>query len=293
MASSNNKRFQSAPPQSTHPLQGWIIFLCLLLASPSLAIERSVLLKNGNVLRGDLSQYPGRLVLRTPRMQVTLDREDVELVAADLTSIYQQKSASTTSPSRRVDLVRWCLRVGLAEAAREQFSLLKTHSPTHPQLAILHRAIERHQPQSPTVLPNKSPQHADALLAEQEIEHLSRASLSTFSRRIQPLLLNRCGLAGCHGKTSANRFHLLGASRSQMTLALSRRNLGSTLRQIQQGPPEQSLLWMSANSAHGGLQRKAMSAEELASLLPWIAKGCHRNRELRNRKQHDGEPRLN
>lgn len=68
---------------------------------------------------------------------------------------------------------------------------------------------------------------------------------------------------------------MLGSTRSPMSPRLSRRNLGNVLRQLGDQPPAQSLLWMSANSAHGGLQRKAMSAEELERFYSWIVRTCN------------------
>ncbi len=118
-----------------------------------------------------------------------------------------------------------------------------------------------------SVLPTPAPQPRDRQFALDRLGILSSTAVSTYVREIQPLLVNRCATAGCHGKGGTTSFSL---TRAKPSASVTQRNLGAVLQQIEGFPPSQSLLWISSSSPHGGLDVKPLKDVELQRLLPWV-----------------------
>lgn len=243
--------------------------------------QRFVALTNGNVLQGDVQQLAEHVIVRTPTSEIRLAPSDVDVVAPSLVKIYQRKTQlASNGPSAREQLIIWCLRNNLPAEAKQEFRILRQRFPAYARLKIVEQQIQKFRSDlKPTTLPGSSPLHPDSQFAQERLKQLSKPTLADFARTVQPLMNNRCGLARCHGKGSTNSFQLLGLGRSSIPRNLMHRNLGAALRKID-GPAQQSLLWMSASSPHGGMQRK-LRKEELSKLYQWIARVSHElGREL-------------
>lgn len=244
------------------------LMLLLTVIRPVHAIERTVVLRNGNVVHGEIERRSGDIVVRSGSAIVSISHDDVELIARDLHDAYQQKSALVGGPNSRVSLIRWCIKVGLPEQASAELARLLERVPDDPRCEVLARQIDSYRLHVSNVLPTNSHLPHDTQIANQHLDQLSRDSLADFSRTIQPLMFNRCAQAGCHGKGGAAKFELIQGP--SMSVNLNRRNLGATLRMLGRVPAEQTLLWTSANAPHGGLTDKAMSPDELRRLFEWI-----------------------
>jgi len=102
---------------------------------------------------------------------------------------------------------------------------------------------------------------------------LPRPVVHAFTKSIQPILLNGCAAAGCHGDQSKNDFRLHGPLRLHgMTQQLTRRNLYSVLQTFDPKEPEKSPLLAAMTQPHGGLKKPIFSAgdDKLAdNILLW------------------------
>src|SRR5262249_20312220 len=107
--------------------------------------------------------------------------------------------------------------------------------------------------------PKEPPRSIDGFLAA-EVESLgglSNESATAFTQRIQPLLMNKCGNASCHGKSEPNDkrdgFRLnpvrLGTSSHRL---YTERNLAEVLRYIDLEEPALSPLVTIPQGAHAG-----------------------------------------
>ncbi len=262
--------------KSTRMLSTIVLQLVLLLLIPTnlLATPGAVMLKNGNVVQGQVHQYATHVVVINANSQIRLPLRDVELVARDIDSIYRSRAAAAKTPATMSSLITWCLKNQLHHHAIEQLGLLRQKHPNAPSLPLLSRQVAAASKKSTNVLPGKGAVPQDAQFAQQNIDRMSQATLSQFARHIQPLMLNRCAMANCHGKASSTPFKLRGAGSSVIALNLAQRNLGATLQQIGGVPAEQSLLWMSASQAHGSLKQAALNRGELERLYIWIARAA-------------------
>jgi len=195
------------------------------------------------------------------------------MVTPNLETAYLRKShrLAKHDAQGRCDLVRWCLRHGLKEAAISEIETLAQQNPQHPQLRILGRqAREFRSDWKQTVLPRQAPLHPDQQYLKGLRNQLSGPTLAEFVRSVQPLLLNRCGQASCHGKATQTTYQLTRSPWAKVPRGITQRNLGASLRRIGAQAPRETVLWMSANSAHGTLRKKPLQDAQLRTLLAWI-----------------------
>jgi hypothetical protein len=104
---------------------------------------------------------------------------------------------------------------------------------------------------------------------------LSRETAACFTTRIQPLLLNKCGNAACHGSKSESSFQLeqiRGTGNGHRVH--TERNLAAVLKQIELQRPADSPLLQHGVSPHGGMARANFfgpaGEKQLKMLRNWI-----------------------
>lgn len=249
-----------------------IVVLSGLGVCPLLAAERVALLTNGNILRGEIQQLGGSVIVKTETSELHLPSADVELVRPDLRQVYEVKASKLTpqAASSRASLIRWCLRHNLRSEANHELRRLAHFHPRHPGIDTLRKQVQRQPIHRTTLLPTESPLHQDVQFAKKHLDVLSKGTVSDFVHTVQPLLTNRCAMAGCHGKTTQSPYTLLSGLKGRAPQSVTHRNLGATLRQIGHYPTEQTLLWMSARAPHGGAKKPALSAHEQEKVFAWI-----------------------
>ncbi len=105
---------------------------------------------------------------------------------------------------------------------------------------------------------------------------LTPETTQEFVRKVQPLLMNRCGNANCHGSAGKSDFRLLpvrlGASGHRI---YSERNLSAVLALVNPGQPGQSPLLIEPLRPHGGQTEAILtgprSEEQVELLRIWVA----------------------
>ncbi len=250
--------------------------LCLLWASLSpfsptgSAAERTVVLKNGSVFSGEVTRQARGVVVQSGDRTINLSTEQVDMVVADLPAAYDKMARRLNARNTvgHEKLLQWCLRQDLPDQALSQLYILRELDPDSPQIDLWQKSIERRANASKTVLPNKAPLHPDLQRIEDLKQQLSKKTQAQFVRHVQPILFNRCGQGNCHGRATKTSYALL-LGRSPLPQSVTQRNLGATLRQINEPVPQQSLFWLSATEAHGGLAKDPLTTAELEKVLNW------------------------
>jgi hypothetical protein len=101
-------------------------------------------------------------------------------------------------------------------------------------------------------------------------------AIENFAARVQPLLLNRCATAACHGGRSSSEFQLASPGLGKTaTLRYTQRNLAAVIQQVNTANPEQSPLLTVPQRPHGGLSSAVFSERErpqLELLENWVKK---------------------
>lgn len=95
---------------------------------------------------------------------------------------------------------------------------------------------------------------------------------AAYSRKIQPILINRCSQAACHGTMSKNEL-MIKPPYAKEFARISTENLTSVLKHISRDSKEISPLMKFATTAHGIQKQAAISVTEtqiLTELSDWI-----------------------
>lgn len=232
-----------APPGSaTEPLLG---------SRPGVA-----LLHNGHVLEGRISREGNQIVVSLgDKGELRLAESRVRMICANLREAYQvqRQQVDPTSPEGHVELARWCLRHGLFVLAAAEVERARQLDPSAVGLDSTAQQIELASRGPATQSVSSAPHDpAKPVVASQPVvEHLPEEAIEQFTSHVQPLLLNRCATAGCHGPVAESTYQLqrsvgLRSLLRQTTMA----NLHATLRTIDRQTPVESPLLKMARSDH-------------------------------------------
>jgi hypothetical protein len=131
-------------------------------------------------------------------------------------------------------------------------------------------------PRAVVAPPKPAPPSIDEATVNRALADVSTESIHDFTVRVQPLLMNYCATAGCHGPKPKSDFHLERVYLNELNDSrLVRRNLYSTLKQINAKNPSTSKLLTVPLTAHGGGKTAlfhAHNAEHYRQLAVWVSK---------------------
>ncbi len=241
------------------------LLLCIVVsgpvqaAEPALSARKSLLLlRNGNVLEGEVTQAGDYYVVLLGASEVRLPAREVEAQVASLDEAYQLKRFGLfgRGAEPHLKLAEWCLRQGLYAHCGEQLVEATRLEPAHPGLASIERRLAQAREVKPaSTVPASKPASSATVRSddlEKAVRALPKASVERFAAVVQPLLLNRCGANQCHGANSKTEFHVLrppgGQAASQR---FTQRNLYAALQHIDRASPDDSPLLVLPAKQHG------------------------------------------
>ncbi|MCR9292595.1 MAG: hypothetical protein NXI32_07740 [bacterium] len=282
---------------NAHSVWGLCLMLLTACLAPRLshaqALGGAVLLKNDRMIEGQVQpsgEYYSIQVAEGSR--VSIPKSQVQHVGKDKFEIYLLKKDSTKrwEAGDHFQMTRWCMLNGLhAEAAHHYRQVAELHGehPRVKQLALELQArllelpgfraylglgpIEEKRPDSPTVatVDNSAVVTASNSIASAAMHPQIAAH---FSKRIQPILLNRCAQPACHGAQSQNGLRLMAPYRTAYE-RVSADNLRSVLGHVAEDAGELSALLRYATTAHGIQPQAGISITEtqlLTEITNWI-----------------------
>lgn len=244
--------------------------------------EELLVLRNGYVLRGEISRVGDRYAVRIAEGSETrIPVSAVELRCRDFDDAYRQK-VSRLERGRitdRIALIQWCLRHELVRYAEQQLVAAEQRDPLNPSLHQLRRRLESILEGTDSVGPDKSSVVSISTYRPRsdELDLLMRRLpvdvVEEFTTTVQPLLINRCSAGGCHGPSSASEFRLI---RPRLGRGLERpftqRNLHATLKTIDRNHPLGSPLAKVLSKPHGpdNAVNATLSQEQADQVMQWI-----------------------
>ena len=262
----------------------WIGLSLALASTPISPTERVILLTNRQVLRGEIALYGDRYLITQANSEIRLSRKRVERICHNMQEAYLhlQHQNRFASAGDHLRLAQWCLDENLPTQAEQQLQEAMLKQPDHPRIDLVRRQLESlavtTDSNSTTVEKFNRP-----LSGANELEALTRQMpqgvVESFTRTIQPLLLNGCGARGCHGTGGDNQFTLHRAPRGQrLPQRLTLRNLQSVLTWIDQKNSGESPLLHFATTPHTGQRRQhtnkpafAPDSPPMKRLAAWLA----------------------
>jgi len=209
------------------------------------------------VIKGDISLGGGEYRVRRSRGEMFVPEGMVQFVCRDLRDAYQKQKDSLRefSAADHVALSRWCLGYNLLEEAREE---LRGALALEPGRIQARRMLERldnvlGHSESSTEAGKSRSAHQVAGQAAESLGGLTEEDARVFARRIQPILMNNCSNARCHGSAAENDFQIvhakLGGASSRYA---AERNLAAVLKYVDFEKPYQSQFLTVLKGAHGG-----------------------------------------
>jgi hypothetical protein len=108
------------------------------------------------------------------------------------------------------------------------------------------------------------------------IRNMPPGCVETFTGSIQPLLLNHCSTAACHGPQSKTSLKLLRIPVGRVTSRrATQRNLYATLSSVNRDDPNESPLLLAPTRPHGTTKTAIFTNHDAAQykmLVDWVAK---------------------
>lgn len=246
--------------------------------------ERVLVLRTGRVMQGRIKTISTGWLVSTDRGNAVIPFGQVHFDADDLNEAYLRLRIQNGSPTvaSHLRLAEWCLSQGImAEAARELRDALDKDPANETARLMLDRVdteIRRRTPQEPEPEATQDVvilTEQEAPAEDREVRSLSGLSPETareFVASIQPLFLNKCGNARCHGTASDNEFQLTrmraGASNSRI---VSESNLAAVLNYLQPSQNGQARLLEIVRRSHAGrtIFNGRYGAVQLQTLQQW------------------------
>lgn len=254
-------------------------------SSASASNERVLVLRTGRVMKGRIKTISTGWLVSTDRGNAVIPFEQVHFDADDLNEAYLRLRIQNGRPTvaSHLRLAEWCLSQNiLGEAARELRDALEKDPANETARLMLDRVDTEIQRRSPKPAETE-PARDVILLTEQESERqteevrslsgLSPDTARDFVASIQPLLLNKCGNARCHGSAAKNGFQLTrlrgGASNSRV---VSEKNLAAVLRHTQPEEGGTSRLLKIIRGSHAGqtIFHGRYGAVQMQTLEQWM-----------------------
>jgi hypothetical protein len=167
------------------------------------------------------------------------------------------------------------LRNRLWAAAETEIAAARKIDAAHPKIPVLEARLRlaRQQPAS------RQPARPDdrrpvAKPLDIVIRNLPTGSVEAFTNNVQPLLLNYCARAGCHGPQSTAGMRLERVPPSRYAGRKStQRNLSSVLAMIDREKPEASKLLVAPIRPHGGADLPIFTDRQQSQykqLVQWV-----------------------
>ena len=242
------------------------------------SVPRLVVMHGGKVVEGSLRTASGGYELETPNGRVFIADSYIWFTAENRLEAYRtlRERIPEASAGTHVKIAQWCIENRLHHQAKEELRLALRIEPQHVDARTMLRLLEPSSAASENSGAKLRPSPLDPV---QTLGNLPHHAAQEFVTRIQPLLVNRCGNANCHGAASGHAFTLrtvrpgVPAYRS-----LTEQNPDAVRKLISYESPETSPLLAAAATAtstgHGGPRKPLFpgptGAAQLRGLAQWV-----------------------
>ncbi len=248
------------------------------VAQASSSSAQLVVMADGRLVRGIVYIQAGGYSVEKAGGKLFIPKEQTRCVARDLPDAYRIQRESMLDPTAAdlIALAEWCLSYRLYDEGRDELKRALKRDPANETARKMLTRIEEQlltKPQPRATTPTSS----DGFIVP-EVEALgglSRPLAAQFTTRIQPLLVNRCGNASCHGMDTARSFQITHVRiESANHRRASEKNLATALEQILVDDPLRSPMLMVSRGAHGGLRAPLFDGstgrDQMQLLQTWV-----------------------
>jgi len=275
------------------PLRRCIALLMCVTAGAALAFLESVtaedfafknqpptllVLFDGRVLYGKITDCPGGYIIEQPNQKQVIPYEHIRLAACSLDDAYVKQRDALVKPTAgdHLLLAQWCYDMQLYEHATEQLTAALKLEPSRGDARALLQKVADASPEAAGLAESSGRRiEASANATQRTAAGIQPLTQSEFVSRVQPILVNRCGNANCHGSASKTSFKLANVrtGRRQQRVE-TEANLAAVLRLVDPQRPESSALLREPlngeNRSHRGLFTGPAGGAQLERLRTWV-----------------------
>ncbi len=253
--------------------------------TPNSNTSSVLLLRNGQTFSGAIvkssANQPHYTLIDDSGNQLRFPSDQVEFVSDSILEVYAYRRATQirNNAPACLALAQWCMQSRLFDQAQEQIDNAITIAGRTTTITRLEVRLDllRSPPTGHTSQPNGTASSTQIISADQvrqRIDQFPDAVVHQFIRSVQPLLLNRCALAGCHGPSPKSGFVLFRTTATRpVPHRISQRNLYNTLTTLDLLQPVNSSLLTAATTVHGRQKQPVLdidASKEIAHLVNWV-----------------------
>ena len=229
-----------------------------------------LVMTNGDVIEGPITRTQTGYELEQPGGGRMFLAEPFVWFAADSRShAYEElrKRYPDQSAGGHVALARWCLRYGLKQAAQDELQVALTIEPDHREA----RNTLKHLGEVTTPIPDPTPKATATSDPRATLGGLPPETARAFVTTAQPIFVNSCGNASCHGTASKNPFTIQNVrSNNPAFKRLTQQNLETVRDRISiEDPIHSDIFTLPQQPGHGGSRRLIIGPAQLRKLQAW------------------------
>jgi hypothetical protein len=270
-------------------LSGVVQGLCIaqdsgteLRATPNEKSPGILVLADGKVMNGRFLPRPDGYEVEVQGGRMFVESERVRFIARNFEDAHQRMRSSFTelTPQSHMELARWCLTNKREDLARREVLDALHKDPNRLDAQRLLQSLVQ-QDDGPSKSPGGSGLTEFPSLASpsgpvpeaRSLAGLSRSVAQDFTRHVQPILMNKCSNAGCHGTRTVSSFQLTPSHRGT-SVSIAERNLAAVMKQIDLSRPSSSPLLTTLQGNHANstmpIFRGRSGAVQMKTLRDWV-----------------------
>jgi hypothetical protein len=256
---------------------------------PSGGSQNLLILRSGRIVSGQVSRVGDLYYVALPNGEIRIKATDVDFSCQTLDEAYRRKQAAIkqgdakgSDATGHLKLAYWCQRHQLLGAAAAELADAIATDPNHPLIPVLQRRLEAAMRPPPDFAASQQPEQEQTsqLPSLDELDRLVRimptGTVETFTRTIQPLLVNNCTAVGCHGPGSESEFRMERISRNRPpSRRTTQRNLHSVMQWVDRKNPSASKLLVEPGLPHGNTDQPPFTGRRAGRqhqlLVDWVA----------------------
>jgi hypothetical protein len=255
---------------------GWSLFA---QDAPPRITGKVLLLQNDRAFEGDIEKVGEAYRVRKGTGELVISVSQALRLCTDWDDAlaFMRSRANLGDPDERLRLARWLHLNHQIDRAREEARVALEMRPKHAETRQLVKLLEA-TPAGKTARPA-----SEVSLPPVPHYDLSFESVTTFSLRVQPILMNTC--VNCHSGSYGGPFRLYRLHEGGERIS-TQRNLAAVIAQLQLAKPAASPLLVMAVSAHGNAKASPIPGRQspmFATLCSWIDQTLADNPHLRER----------
>ena len=245
-------------------IRHWLVITLLFLA-PLLHAQEGTpgfyLLRTGSIVEGTAALDGRHYIVQTQFGTMNVPIQSVAFVGKSRLDVYQyvRSGIDPASFNALVRFAEWCISNGFVEEGIAEYQRAGQVAPNAVFAGIVQQRLDTLRQMDTIDATQELPISQRDIPAGPSAEiPVSRQTFESFVRQVQPILVNRCIAADCHGPHSERQFKL-GIPQERMG-STARRNLQAVLPYIDRDYPMESPILWALVTPHGGA-RAALTTE--------------------------------